>query len=275
MGELLAAVPTGGDSTTHPEHHRDLATVAEALQAKVGTGSSTPTTGKVLTGTGAGTSAWQDPTGGGETPTLADVLAAGADPDGTAIAGANGATGDEGGDVTITGGAGDDGNDAGASITVGGGSGSGSAGVVTITGEVLGSGSMTVRGAQQATEGGGYFTAGTGQSGTRGGNAFLAGGDAGTGLPGGNATLGAGYGDDGNSQAAEITCNGGSGGGAAGTISITTGGLTFQVIGGTASPSAAGGVAAAVASLYARDNGGTGELWVKTGSSDTAWTQVV
>ena len=268
-----------------------------------------------------GSGAFSTPAGGGGTPTLADVLAEGADPDGTAIAGANGVTGDEGGDVILRGGSadanaslgsriqatgadltgggpvelvggdgaagltggsivisageGDDGNDPGASITIGGGSGAGNAGVVTITGEVLGSGSMTVRGAQQATEGGGYFTAGTGQSGTRGGNSFLAGGDAGTGLPGGNATLGAGYGDDGNSQAAEVTCNGGSGGGAAGTISITTGGLTFSVIGGTADPSAGGGVAADVASLYARNDSGTGELWVKTGSSDTAWTQVV
>jgi hypothetical protein len=34
-----------------------------AVETKLGTGASTPTTGKVLMGTGAGSSAWQDPTG--------------------------------------------------------------------------------------------------------------------------------------------------------------------------------------------------------------------
>jgi hypothetical protein len=268
--------------------------------------------------------------------------------------------------ITLTGGTGNSGADAGASITVGGGSGTGTVGHVEVTGEVVGSASMTVRGAAQATEGGGYFTAGTGQSGTRGGNSFLAAGDAGTGLPGGSATLGGGYGDDGNSQAAEITCGGGDGAGTAGAVTVVgaitlnngnvrgaaggtgdagvslliaagsgdggndAGGsieLTAGAVGGpgnpgavtftgapvtlahpsgpsinvsstsvsvnnaplrlddgsfavtmrsgSTDPSAGGGVAADVASLYARDNGGVGELWVKTGAADTGWTKVI
>lgn len=43
---------------------------------------------------------------------------------------------------------------------------------------------------------------------------------------------------------------------------------------GTADPSAGAGVASAIGSLYMRNNSGTGELWVKTAASDTAWTQV-
>lgn len=39
-----------------------------AIETKMGTGASTPTVGKVLTGTGTGTSAWQDPAAGGIKP---------------------------------------------------------------------------------------------------------------------------------------------------------------------------------------------------------------
>jgi len=52
------------------------------------------------------------------------------------------------------------------------------------------------------------------------------------------------------------------------------GGNNIEVRSGTAAPSGGAGVAATIGSLYGRDNGGVGELWVKTGAADTAWTQV-
>lgn len=52
------------------------------------------------------------------------------------------------------------------------------------------------------------------------------------------------------------------------------GGNSIEVLSGTAAPSAGAGVAATIGSLYGRDNGGAGELWVKTGAADTAWTQM-
>lgn len=52
------------------------------------------------------------------------------------------------------------------------------------------------------------------------------------------------------------------------------GGNSIEVLSGTAAPSAGAGVAATIGSLYGRDNAGTGELWVKTGAADTAWTQM-
>lgn len=39
-------------------------------------------------------------------------------------------------------------------------------------------------------------------------------------------------------------------------------------------PTADTGVAAPVATLGLRDNGGTGEAWLKTGAADTAWTRI-
>ena len=51
--DTLAAVP-------HHTQHSDANDSIEAIEAKVGTGASTPTLGKVLTGTGTGTSAWSD-----------------------------------------------------------------------------------------------------------------------------------------------------------------------------------------------------------------------
>ena len=42
---------------------------------------------------------------------------------------------------------------------------------------------------------------------------------------------------------------------------------------GTADPSAGAGVSAPVSALYHRNNAGVGELWVKTGAADTAWTK--
>lgn len=43
---------------------------------------------------------------------------------------------------------------------------------------------------------------------------------------------------------------------------------------GTASPTAGGGLAAPLASLYSRTNGAAGELWVKTGAANNAWTKL-
>lgn len=44
---------------------------------------------------------------------------------------------------------------------------------------------------------------------------------------------------------------------------------------GTVDPSAGSGVSALVGTLFQRDNSGTGTLYMKTGTGDTAWTQVV
>jgi hypothetical protein len=46
------------------------------------------------------------------------------------------------------------------------------------------------------------------------------------------------------------------------------------IITGDADPSAGAGIAAAVGSLYARNDAGTGSLWVKVGAANTEWTLV-
>jgi hypothetical protein len=56
--------PIAGDTLDSPSHSGQHATandILEAVEAKVGTGASTPTAGTVLTGTGVGTSGWQAP----------------------------------------------------------------------------------------------------------------------------------------------------------------------------------------------------------------------
>jgi len=57
--------PGTGDPLNSPSHagqHADANDAVEALEAKVGITSSTPTSGKVLTGgSSAGTSTWVDP----------------------------------------------------------------------------------------------------------------------------------------------------------------------------------------------------------------------
>lgn len=53
--------PSAGDSITSPSHatqHSDANDAIEAIEAKVGTGASTPTASNFLVGTGVGTSAW-------------------------------------------------------------------------------------------------------------------------------------------------------------------------------------------------------------------------
>jgi hypothetical protein len=51
--------------------------------------------------------------------------------------------------------------------------------------------------------------------------------------------------------------------------------ISAAPIRGTADPSAAAGVAAALCSVYMRTNAAVGELWFKTGAADTAWTKIV
>jgi hypothetical protein len=63
-------------------------------------------------------------------------------------------------------------------------------------------------------------------------------------------------------------------GGANSYIVISGGAGNPQVLAGTADPSAGGGVAAAEGSIYLRYGAGAGELWLKTGAADTAWTQI-
>ncbi len=56
--------PLGSDPLSAPSHagqHGTANDIAEALEAKLGIGSSTPVAGTVLAGTGAGASAWQTP----------------------------------------------------------------------------------------------------------------------------------------------------------------------------------------------------------------------
>lgn len=55
----LGSTVDSGVDFTHPSHHEMLAGATEALEAKVGIGASTPTSGTTLVGTGAGTSAWE------------------------------------------------------------------------------------------------------------------------------------------------------------------------------------------------------------------------
>jgi hypothetical protein len=43
---------------------------------------------------------------------------------------------------------------------------------------------------------------------------------------------------------------------------------------GTVDPTAGAGIAATIGSLFGRNNSGAGELWLKTGAANTAWTQV-
>lgn len=46
-------------------------------------------------------------------------------------------------------------------------------------------------------------------------------------------------------------------------------------IAGTLDPTAGAGVAADPGSIYARNNAGVGQLWLKLGTADTAWTEVI
>lgn len=229
------------------------------------------------------------------TPTLAQVLAAGSDPGGTAIEGADGGTGVGGGQVAIRSGSGNAEANDGASLTLAGGDDGGTGGGVGFS---AGSGSGS---------GGGSFSVGGGEA-SNGGNVTFEAGNGDTSIPGGSVTLTAGFGNDGGDSPASITIGGGTGSGDAGEVIIVGSTVTFGEGGagtsiqttandvtianaplrlddgsvavtlrsGSADPSAGGGVAANVGSLFLRDDGaGTGELWVKTGAADTAWTKVI
>lgn len=53
-------------------------------------------------------------------------------------------------------------------------------------------------------------------------------------------------------------------------VSATT---TVHQLVGTVDPTVGGGLVAEVGSTYHRNSGGTGELWLKTGAGDTAWSK--
>jgi hypothetical protein len=55
------------------------------------------------------------------------------------------------------------------------------------------------------------------------------------------------------------------------TFDIST---NTTLISGTADPSAGGGVAAPIGSLYTRTGVGTGQLWIKTAAGNTAWLRI-
>jgi hypothetical protein len=63
----VVTIPAGTaplSTGSHRDIHEVVSSAVEAVEAKLGTGASTPTSGTVLTGTGVGTSAWQAASGG-------------------------------------------------------------------------------------------------------------------------------------------------------------------------------------------------------------------
>lgn len=215
-----ADVPLGEDGAgafIHPEHHATLAGAVEGLEAKLGTGTSTPIAGAILLGSDPGESAW-----------VADAAARA-----VLLTGAAGGAAAGGESVTITGGTGDSGNDAGASLTVSGGDGAGTPGTVTATsgmGATLLVGETVEFTASGGTGfgGGSSFQGNAGADGYGGGLSFLAGaGD--TGLPGGDVVLAAGKGDHNNDLSATMTLTGGDGAGTAGVVSVRSAGVTFTL----------------------------------------------
>lgn len=57
-GTSLNEDPATSNHPTHSDLHENVGDAVQAVEAKVGTGASTPTTNTVLTGTGSGTSGW-------------------------------------------------------------------------------------------------------------------------------------------------------------------------------------------------------------------------
>jgi hypothetical protein len=49
----------------------------------------------------------------------------------------------------------------------------------------------------------------------------------------------------------------------------------LMILAGPQDPSAGAGVVADPGATFHRNNAGTGELWLKTGVADTAWTKVL
>jgi hypothetical protein len=58
------------------------------------------------------------------------------------------------------------------------------------------------------------------------------------------------------------------------TMNNTGGAQAASLLVGATNPSALGGVPADVGSLYQRDNAGAGQLFLKTGAADTAWSEL-
>jgi hypothetical protein len=60
-----------------------------------------------------------------------------------------------------------------------------------------------------------------------------------------------------------------------GRQSLDPSSVLLMILAGAQDPSAGAGVAADPGATFHRDNAGTGELWLKTGVADTAWTKVL
>jgi hypothetical protein len=149
-------------------------------------------------------------------PTLAEVLAEGNDPNGTAIAGANGGAAAAGGSVTLAGGTGNDGADAGAVVVLIGGDGLSNGGGLTINAGAGGAGGegaeAILSGSDSNGVGGGFqFNGGAGAAGQAGGAVSFKGGD----------------GDDEETNGARVTVYGG-GAEDSGKVEISTGGSTGE-----------------------------------------------
>jgi hypothetical protein len=207
------------------------------------------------------------------TPTLAEVLVAGNDPDGTIIEAAaydpGGASEAEGGQLEIEAGSLGDDPEGGSVIARGGDvvtSGALGGRVLLYGGDGVDSpGSVVALGGAASSGAGGQVSVSGGQGTTDGGPAIFQGGDNSQG--GGGAKITA-YGSTGTGGAAR-----------SGYLQVHVGNpaattyADYYVMGGTADPSAGAGVAAAIGSQYTQIIGGTtAVLWVKTAAADTAWT---
>lgn len=110
-----------------------------------------------------------------------------------------------------------------------------------------------------------------------------------TSAAGGNLTLTAGTGAATSGVGGDLILNGGTGNGAAhggvfvasartvatqgAALTITQASVAAGIFVGTVDPSAGGGVVASEGSIFLRDAGTAGSLWIKTGAGATAWTQ--
>lgn len=114
-----------------------------------------------------------------------------------------------------------------------------------------------------------------------GGNAIAASGQGASGKSGGNVVLMGASGNAGGSGGSNIFAKGGnpSGTGRA-DIELHLGDNAnamgaVNLFWASAAPNTGGGILAGVASICFRSNGGVGELWLKTGAGNTAWTKIL
>jgi hypothetical protein len=164
---------------------------------------------------------------------------------GGAAAAASGATGGAGGAGTFLGGTG------GAAANTAGAT-AGTGGAISIDGGTGGAGTATVAGGT-----GGNVAIDAGSGGPTGG--------AGAGSPG---TISIG----GTNTTAIALSTASSESTAVISLTSTTDAASMYV--GTSDPSAGGGIAGNEGSLFMRGTATAGQLWLKTGAADTAWTQI-